>query len=82
MTSSTPLWLQIFRILRDGWMKLSLAMGFVMSRILLTILWILGFGFYAVAQKVISPFAKKKTQKDSYWIDTEPDFENSMSRQF
>ncbi len=71
-----------FSWLWAGWMKLSLAMGFVMSRILMTVLWIVGFGFYAVVQKVMWLFGKKKTPKDSYWIDTEPDFANSMSRQF
>ncbi len=70
-----------FNWLWDGWMKLSLAIGFVMSRVLLTVLWIVVFGIYALLTRIAGLFAKKK-KTDTYWIDTQKDFEGSMKYQF
>lgn len=65
----------------DLWKKFSHVLGMIMSWIILTILWIVGFGFYAIIMKLIWIFQPKKSP-ESYWIDTEPDFENSMRYQF
>ncbi len=65
-----------------GWMKLSEAMGFVMSRILLTVLWIVAFGLYAVMTRAVMLFQAKKPKPASYWIETEKEHEGSMKYQF
>ncbi|OGJ57122.1 hypothetical protein A2635_01275 [Candidatus Peribacteria bacterium RIFCSPHIGHO2_01_FULL_51_9] len=63
------------------WKKFSHILGMVMSWIILTILWIVGFGSYAILMKLIRVFQPKKSP-ESYWIETDPDFENSMKYQF
>lgn len=64
-----------------GWLKLSEAIGFVMSRILLTVLWIVAFGIYAVIQKTIGLFALS-VPAQTYWKDCEPDYPESMKHPF
>lgn len=62
-------------------MALSCAIGTVMSKIILTILWLVGFGIYALALKIIripSHFAKPPA---TFWIDAVPD-ESGMKYQF
>ncbi|PIP65554.1 hypothetical protein COW95_01155, partial [Candidatus Peregrinibacteria bacterium CG22_combo_CG10-13_8_21_14_all_49_11] len=63
------------------WMKFSHVLGMIMSKIILTVLWIVGFGTYGICLKVIYLFKKEK-KTDTYWLDTEQDFENSMKYQF
>lgn len=62
-------------------MAFSHALGRVMSAILLTILWIIGFGLYAVIAKVIRA-CRREPPRDSYWIDCEPTTAETMRRPF
>jgi hypothetical protein len=63
------------------WMKFSHILGMIMSRIILTLLWIVGFGIYGIVMKIINLFKSKKSP-DTYWRDPPTDFENSMKYQF
>ncbi len=56
------------RRLYDGWMAFSHALGFVMSKIILTLLWIVGFGLYAIALKVIRLWRPDPNDAPG-WID-------------
>jgi hypothetical protein len=76
MTIPKPL-----RILYDAWMKFAHVLGRIMSFILLTILWIVGFGLYAIPMKIISIF-KRQPNRDTYWVDVPPKIENDMKHQF
>lgn len=49
-------------------MAFSHVLGRIMSAILLTILWVVVFGIYAIAFKIIRLFSKT-SGKDTYWID-------------
>ena len=53
----------------------------VMSKIILTLLWLVGFGIYGIVFKMINLLRREK-QKESYWKDTEKDFDSSMKYQF
>jgi hypothetical protein len=65
----------------DAWMAFSRVLGFVMSRIILTILWIVGFGIYGIILKVVGLFSKKESGA-SMWIDCEPVKSDSLKHQF
>ena len=58
------------------------AIGMVMSKIILTILWIVGFGTYGIVMQLIGLFAKKTSNPATYWVDTQEDFKDSMKYQF
>tara|TARA_Y100000310_G_scaffold310740_1_gene356279 strand:+ start:529 stop:840 length:312 start_codon:yes stop_codon:yes gene_type:complete len=47
------------------WLKFSHGLGIVMSKLILTILWIVGFGPYAIVWK-LGHLKKKKS--DTYWV--------------
>ncbi|OGJ56325.1 hypothetical protein A3D88_01545 [Candidatus Peribacteria bacterium RIFCSPHIGHO2_02_FULL_52_16] len=70
-----------FNWLYKAWMAFSHALGMVMSKIILTILWLTAFTIYAVCIKIGALF-QKKTKPDSYWVDAQPDFKDSMKYQF
>ena len=70
------------RWLYKGWMAFSHALGMVMSKIILTILWIVGFGTYGIVIQTIGLFAKKQSNPATYWVDTPEDFKDSMKYQF
>jgi hypothetical protein len=57
-----------FKELWTAWKEISHAIGVVMSSIILTALWILVFGTYAIILKIPSLFAKK-TNPGSFWRD-------------
>jgi len=61
------------------WEIFSHGLGMVMSKILLTILWLLVFGPYAIIWKALHLF-KKKPQ--SYWVDIDPKEKTDMKYQF
>ena len=65
----------------EGWKLFSHTFGRVMSFIILTILWIIGFGVYGIALKIINLF-QKKTKPDTYWIDVEKPTDDTLLRQF
>lgn len=54
----------------EGWMLLSKAIEFVMSRVILTVLWIVGIGVYAI---VLFPFRFFTKKKKGNWIDVKPE---------
>ena len=65
----------------SAWMGFSHVLGLVMSKIILTILWLTAFTIYALILKVSGLF--QKTEKPAtYWVDAEPDFKDSMKYQF
>lgn len=63
------------------WKKFSHVLGIVMSSIILTILWIVGIGIYAIAYKAMVPF-RKKGPSDSYWIDIPANKDHNLRHQF
>ena len=65
----------------EGWKIVGHAIGRVMSFIILTILWIIGFGIYGIVMKIIALFTKEE-KKESYWIDLEPMTDESLTQQF
>jgi len=61
------------RFLWKGWMAFSHALGMVMSTVILTVLWIVGFGIYAMVMKLIMLPKRFKKAPDSHWIVVKPD---------
>ena len=66
---------------KDLWMAMSHAMGRVVSWILLSILWALVFGVYALIMKSARLF-RRSGAPDSYWKPCPPEFPESMRHQF
>lgn len=62
------------------WKKFSHYLGLVMSSIILSVLWIVGIGLYAIIFKLTKAF-KKETTKTSYWIDVSSQ-QSDMKYQF
>ncbi|MCK5017383.1 MAG: hypothetical protein KAS32_09980 [Candidatus Peribacteraceae bacterium] len=60
------------------WMKFSHFLGIVMSKIILTILWIIGFGPYAIIWKL--GHLRKRKEK-SYWVEISKE-DNDMKYSF
>jgi len=54
--------------LYNGWMAISHWIGLVMSSIILSMIWLIVFGLYAIVLKTVALF-QKKTIKTSYWWD-------------
>jgi len=65
--------LLLLRPLWHGWMRFSHAVGFVMSTIILTILWIAGFGLYAMMLKIVTFPSRFRKEPNSFWIASEQD---------
>lgn len=64
------------------WKKFSEVLGTIMSFLILTVLWIVGFGVYAIILQVMT-FPKRFAAKPAtYWIDAEPTTVESMKHQF
>lgn len=59
---------QLFR----GWMAFSHVFGMIMSTIILTILWIAGFGIYAVILRIVNFPKYFQKAPESYWIVARP----------
>jgi len=68
----------ILKLQHKAWLKFSHVFGEIMSKIILTILWIVGFGPYAIVWKIIH---LKKKKKDTYWIEFS-DENNSLKYPF
>lgn len=64
--------MQLLKKLYRSWMAFSHVLGRIMSAILLTILWIVVFGLYAIVLKIMRLFSKS-SPKDTYWIDVSKD---------
>jgi hypothetical protein len=65
-----------------AWMAFSHVLGRIMSFLILTVLWIVGFGIYGIIGKIIRLFAKKKETPASFWIDVPPLGPEHLKRQF
>lgn len=50
------------------WMKMSHAIGVVMSTIILSILWLVLFGLYAIVLKIVALFGRPP-KRETYWND-------------
>ena len=66
----------------DGWMAFSHAFGRVMSFIMLSILWVIGFGVYACVLKIGMMIAKDEPERESYWIEVGRTDPEHLLRQF
>lgn len=64
------------------WKKFSHVLGIVMSFLILTVLWIIGFGSYAIIIKILNMRHWGEKKPDTYWIDVEPTTIESMKHQF
>lgn len=64
-----------------GWMAFSHVLGMIMSKVILTVLWIVGFGFYAIVLQCIR-LVKREPPKQSYWEVPPEEFEGRLKYQF
>jgi hypothetical protein len=76
VTLPTPL-----RQLWNGWKRVSRAIGIALSFVVLTIVWLVAFGLYALILRVIRLF-KKKGNPASYWRDTVPESAENLLHPF
>lgn len=65
----------------EGWKYVSRMIGVVMSFIVLTILWAIIFGFYALIMKCVK-LVKHAPAPVTYWHETDPDYPQSLSHGF
>ena len=72
----------VMRMLKRIFSAIDRRTKYVMSKIILTILWIVGFGTYGIVIQTIGLFAKKQSNPATYWVDTPEDFKDSMKYQF
>lgn len=66
----------------DAWMEFSKALGMIMSKIILTILWLVGFGTYGIILKIMHLFVRKAEAPGTYWIDVPAAGPDDLHRQF
>ena len=59
-----------FRPLYDAWMRFAHVLGWINSRIILTVLYFTIIGLYAIVRKIFGLFKSHKPV-DSYWIEKE-----------
>lgn len=64
------------------WEKFSHILGSVMSFLILTILWVIGFGVYGIIMKIITIPKRFAPEPNTYWVNTKPTTADSMKRQF
>lgn len=64
------------------WKKFSHILGIIMSFLILSILWIVGFGLYGIILKIITLPNKFKPEHESYWLDATPTTKENMIHQF
>ena len=65
----------------QAWTWIGLQIGKVMGFILLTILWIVGFGIYGIVMKIGTLFRSKQSPA-TYWIDVPPTTVESYKQPF
>ena len=68
--------------LYNAWMAFSKVLGMVMSKIILTILWIVGFGIYGIIRKIGLLFVGKTEAPGTFWIDVPPTAPDDLHHQF
>ena len=66
----------------SAWKMFSEVLGKIMSKIILTILWIVGFGTYAIVLTFFRLFRRKSPPPASYWIDVPPAPPKNLHHQF
>ncbi len=71
----------MFLRLKKLWLRLSHALGFIVSSILLTVLWVTLFAVYAAILKIIRFFRRPRSVV-TYWIDAAENDQKNMCRQF
>lgn len=64
------------------WETFSHYLGIVMSFLILTVLWIIGFGTYGIILKIISLPKRFAREPESYWITATSSTKETMSQQF
>jgi len=67
--------------LYDLWMRFAHLLGRIVSFLLLSILWLFGFGIYGIALRVAKSI-RPEPSRDSYWIDVPPKMADDMRHQF
>ena len=65
----------------EGWKLFSHAFGRMMSFLILTVLWVVGFGIYGIVIRTVLLF-RKEEKKSSHWVDLEPMGDDSLTHQF
>ncbi len=65
----------------QAWLAFGRAVGRVMSAMILTVLWLVGFGIYAIILKIARLFGKHEKQ-ETYWIEMKKTGQESMKYQF
>ncbi len=71
----------MFLRLKKLWLRLNHALGFVLSSILLAVLWVTLFAVYAIALNIIR-FFRHPRSAGTYWIDVSENDQRNMCRQF
>ncbi len=66
----------------SAWLLFGQVLGKIMSKIILTVLWIVGFGIYGIIHRILCLFTKKKADAATYWIDVPPVKPGDLHRQF
>lgn len=64
------------------WKKFSHLLGTVMSFLILTVLWIVGFGLYGIILQIITLPKRFTPEPKSYWIEAVPSTKETMCHQF
>ena len=64
------------------WKKFSHLLGIIMSFLILSVLWIVGFGIYGIILKIITLPNTFKSEPESYWLDATPTTKENMRHQF
>ncbi len=64
----------IFLTLKKWWMAFAHALGWVNTRVILSVVYIVIFGIGAMVMFVLrkDPLRRKFTKQQSYWMDKEP----------
>lgn len=73
--------LSLCSALKKGWMAVSHSVGLIFSSILLTLLWLLGIGSYAVIFMVFNIF-HRKTPSQTYWLPTPKNSTHDLEHPF
>jgi len=64
-----------------GWMAFSNVLGMIMSKVILTVMWLAVFSIYGVILKIVMLFKPKK-KSDTYWVNPPKKIENDLRHQF
>ena len=66
----------------EAWMEFSRVLGMIMSKIILTILWVIGFGLYGIILKIVHLLVRKAHAPGTHWVDVPPTQPGDLHRQF